>query len=228
MNLQFEPTRSFCYRFARYTAIPEIEAMEEVKSGFEFRLSTLAQKVIDKYISQEEQGIKLKKEQSDRTDTLHSLVKFYVAFRVKEQKTFVAIGDGMYRATTDADISDAELDESAIEDGDETATEFDGWLYAFSFPVLVKSDGPFPIKVGKTVGSVEDRVMVQCKGSASFDNPVILGRWQVKRVGPSELAVHNVLKARGKWRENVPGTEWFDTTVQEVQSIVEFCANNRL
>lgn len=226
MDIQFEPTRSFCYHFARYTVIPEIELMEEVKSGFEFRLSNLAQKVIDKYITEERQGTKLKKAQSDRSDTLFSLVKFYVAFQVKEQKTFVAIGEGIYRAKTDADISDAELDESAIEDGDEAATEFNGWLYAFSFPALVKVDVPFPIKVGKTVGSVEDRVMTQCKGSASFDNPVILGRWQVKRVGPAELAIHNVLKARGKWRENAPGIEWFDTTIQEVQSIVEFCASN--
>lgn len=225
MNIQFEPTRSFCYRFARYTVIPEIELMDEVKSGFEFRLSNLAQKVIDKYLTNDQQQIRLKKEQSDRTDTLHSLVKFYVAFQVKEQKSFVPLGEGIYRAQTDADISDAELEESAIEDGEEAASEFGGWLYAFSFPALIKSDVPFPIKVGKTVGSVEDRVMTQCKGSASFDNPVILGRWQVKRVGPSEMAVHNVLKARGKWRENVPGVEWFDTSIQEVESIIEFCAS---
>jgi len=37
-----------------------------------------------------------------------------------------------------------------------------------------------------------------------------------------ELAVHNVLKARGKWRENVPGTEWFDTTIAEIEEIIEF------
>lgn len=226
MTIEFEPTRSFCYRFARYTVIPEIEAMAEVKEGSEFRLSGMAQKVIDKYLSAEQQAIKLKKEQSDRTDTLHSLVKFYVAFQVKEQKTFVPTGEGMYRSTTAADISDVELEESAIDAGDETAAEFDGWLYAFSFPVLVKAEGAFPIKVGKTIGSVEDRVIAQCKGSASFDNPVILGRWQVKRVGPAELAVHNVLKTRGKWRENVPGTEWFDTTIQEIQSIIDFCASN--
>lgn len=225
MTIEFEATRSFCYRFSRYTVIPEIEAMDEVKSGLPFRLSFLAQKVIDKYLSAEQQAIKLKKEQSERTDSLHSIVKFYVAFRVKEQNSFVPLGDGMYRTTTDSDISDVELEDAAIEDGDEAAAEFDGWLYAFSFPVLVRVDAPFPIKVGKTVGNVEDRVMAQCKGSATFDNPVILGRWQVKRVGPSELAVHNVLKARGKWRENVPGIEWFDTTIQEIETIIQFCAS---
>lgn len=49
---------------------------------------------------------------------------------------------------------------------------------------------------------------------------MILGRWQVKRVGPTEKAAHNVLKARGKWRENIPGIEWFNTTPGEVESII--------
>lgn len=87
---------------------------------------------------------------------------------------------------------------------------------------MVRTDEPFPIKIGKTICDVDGRVAQQCKGAASFDNPVILGRWQVNRVGPTELAAHNVLKARGKWRENVPGFEWFNTTVAEVQSIVDF------
>jgi muconolactone delta-isomerase len=73
-----------------------------------------------------------------------------------------------------------------------------------------------------TTGTVEERVAFQCKGSATFDNPVILSRWQVNRVGATEKAAHNVLKARGKWRENIPGIEWFNTTVSEVESIIAF------
>jgi hypothetical protein len=73
-----------------------------------------------------------------------------------------------------------------------------------------------------TTGSVEDRVRLQCKGSATFDNPVILHQWKVKRVGAVESAVHNTLKSRGKWREDVPGIEWFDTTVGKIESIVKF------
>ena len=38
-------------------------------------------------------------------------------------------------------------------------------------------------------------------------------------------AVHNILKARGTWRENVPGTEWFDTTVADVERIIAFIAS---
>ena len=137
----------------------------------------------------------------------------------------IKIGEGIYRAKTAEDISELELDESSLDDGDEEAAEFEGWIYAFSFPILVRTNAPFPIKIGKTIADVDGRVAQQCKGSASFDNPVILGRWQVNRVGPTELAAHNVLKARGKWREKAPGVEWFDTTIAEVQSILEFVAS---
>lgn len=196
--------------------------MPEVTSGDNFRLTDLAQRVIDKYLTPEQQKVKVKKAQSERLEPIHSIVKFFVSFIAKEQETFVRIGDGIYRSKTAEDISDVELEESALADGDEEAAEFEGWIYAFSFPILVRTNEPFPIKIGKTIGDVDERVAQQCKGSASSDNPVILGRWQVNRVGPTELAAHNVLKARGKWRENVPGVEWFDTTISEVKSILDF------
>lgn len=225
MEIQFNPSRSFCYQFGRYTVLAEVQQMPEVTSGGEFRLTELAQRVIDKYLSPEQQQIKVKKAQSDRLEPIHSIVKFFVSFIAKEQETFIRIGEGVYRARTAEDISDVELEEVALADGDEDTAEFEGWIYAFSFPALVRSNEPFPIKIGKTIGSVEERVQQQCKGSASFDNPIILGKWQVKRVGPTELAAHNVLKARGKWRENVPGVEWFNTTTVEVKTILDFVAS---
>lgn len=226
MDIQFEATRPFCYKFGRYTVLAEVQLMREVTSGGEFRLTDLAQRVMNKYLTPEQQKIKVKKAQVERWEPIHSIVKFFVSFIAKEQETFIRIGEGIYRARTAEDISDVELEDSALADGDEEAAQFEGWIYAFSFPVLVRSNEPFPIKIGKTVGDVDGRVAQQCKGSASFDNPVILGRWQVNRVGPTELAAHNVLKARGKWRENAPGVEWFDTTVAEVHSILNFVSNS--
>lgn len=202
--------------------LAEIQAMPEVTSGGEFRLTDLAQRVIDKYLTPDQQQVKVKKAQSDRLEPIHSIIKFFVSFIAKEQETFVRLGNGVYRSRTADDISDVELEDSALADGDEDAAEFEGWIYAFSFPAIVRTSEPFPIKIGKTVGDVADRVMQQCKGSATFDNPVILGKWQVNRVGPTELATHNVLKARGKWRENVPGVEWFNTTIAEVEHILSF------
>lgn len=229
MTPSFEPTRSFCYQFGRYTVLPEIEAMPQVKQGAEFRMVDLVQEVLDRHLTPEQQQVPVKKANSDRTERLHSIVKFFASFITKETDLFVRVRPGIYRAHTadeiaaaEGDISDAQIEDAAIADGDVEAIEFDGWVYAFSFPALVRDSAPFPIKVGMTTGSVEDRVNTQCRSSASFDNPVILGRWQVRRVGPTEKAVHNTLKARGKWRENVPGLEWFDTTVAEVQAIIDF------
>lgn len=229
MQPQFEPTRSFCYQFGRYTVLAEIDEMPEVKSGAEFRMVDLVQKVLDNYLTQEQQQVRIKKANSMQTDPVHSIVKFFASFIAKENDLYVRLKPGVYRARTVDEIvaevdqiSDAQIEDAAIADGDSEAVEFDGWIYAFSFPVLVKEDVPFPIKIGMTTGAVEDRVAIQCRGSATFDNPVILGRWQVNRVGATEKAAHNVLKARGKWRENIPGTEWFNTTVQEVQSIIDF------
>ena len=88
--------------------------------------------------------------------------------------------------------------------------------------VEVGDDCSAALNIGKTIKDVEDRVAYQCKGSASFDNPVILGRWQVRRVSSVETAVHATLKSKGKWRENVPGTEWFNTTINEIETIVNF------
>jgi hypothetical protein len=229
MQSSFEPTRSFCYQFGRYTVLPEIEAMSEVKNGAEFRMVDLVQFLLDKYLTAEQQQVRIKKANSDLTEPLHSIVKFFVSFIAKEKDLFIRVRPGIYRSHTveeiaaaEEDITDAQIEDAAIADGDVEAVEFDGWIYAFSFPALVRNDARFPIKIGMTTGTVEERINMQCKGAATFDNPVILGRWQVNRVGATEKAVHNVMKARGKWRENIPGIEWFNTTVGEVESIIAF------
>lgn len=166
MEFQFEATRSFCYKFGRYTVLAEVQRLPEVTCGEEFRLTDLTQRVIEKYLSPEQQQVRVKKAQSDRLEPVHSIVKFFVSFIAKEQETFVKVGEGVCRSKTAEDISDIELDESALADGDEDTADFEGWIYAFSFPLppLVRTSEPFPIKIGKTVGDVEGRVAQQCKG----------------------------------------------------------------
>lgn len=70
MTLPFEATRSFCYQFGRYTVLPEIEAMPQVKSGDEFRLVDLVQQVLDRHLTPEQQQMAIKKENSDRLERL--------------------------------------------------------------------------------------------------------------------------------------------------------------
>ena len=202
-QLDFQPTRSFAYRLVRYTVLPEVRREVESLGDEPFLLRDIAWPIIDRLVSKEQQAIRIPRAQSSGDDSMASIVRFYVNFLAK-------------------DISEDSLVDEAINSGDEEAGEFDGWIYAFSFPSIYREKEPSPIKVGKTVGDVDARVAEQVKGSASFEQPVILGRWQAKRIGPTELAIHNVLKARGKWRENAPGREWFDTTKDEVEAIIAF------
>ena len=220
----FEPTSSWCYRFARYRAIPEILAMPEVANGQPVRLVELSRRVLDAHLTKEQQAERYRRAKANGELTVAASVKFYIPFVAQETGQLVNLGGGMFRQPIDEvtdDIEAAAVD-AGVADGVGEAADYDGWIYAFTFPAIQQPSGPFPIKVGKTAGDVESRVNGQCRQSATFENPVILGRWQVKRVGPMELAVHNVLKVRGKWRENVPGTEWFNTTIPEIEEIIMF------
>lgn len=221
-RLDFKPTRSFGYRFVRYTLLPEVDKEVAALGDEQFLLREIARPIIDRLLTKEQQDVRVPKAKSEGDDSMVAIVRFYVNFLAKGLDRYQSLGGGYFRAHTETDISEDELVDAAIESGDEDASEFNGWIYAFSFPSIVKTDGVFPIKIGKTVGDVVSRVADQVKGSASFEQPIILRTWQVKRVGPSELAIHNILKARNKWREHAPGREWFDATIAEVESIINF------
>ena len=45
--------------------------------------------------------------------------------------------------------------------------------------------------------------------------------WEVQRVAAVEDAIHSTLEARGAKR-HAPSTEWFNTTLEEIESIVKF------
>jgi T5orf172 domain len=229
MRTTFEPTKSFCYRVARYELLDQIAQEPEALSGQPFRMNNVTRRVIERNLTPEQLAIEIPAANADRIDTIYGTIRFFVQLHAKRlpNSPFIWLGDGgMYKLKEPADIEqemeDVELAATDEDDVEDAASEFDGWIYAFSFPVLVQSSAPFPIKIGKTIKDVEERVAYQCKGSASFDNPIILGRWQVKRVSSVETAIHATLKSKGKWRENVPGTEWFNTTIAEVESIVRF------
>jgi hypothetical protein len=218
----FEPTRSFAYRFVRYTVLPEVDTVVSKLNGDSFLLREIAWPILDRLLTPQQQSVQVPKANSEGSDSMSSILRFYVNFLARQLDLYQSLGKGYFRAHTEADITDAQLLDAAIDDGDEETDEYEGWVYAFSFPSIVKAGAVSPIKIGKTVGDVAARVAEQAKGSASFEQPVVLGSWKVKRVGPTELAIHNVLKARGKWRESAPGREWFDTTVVEIKTIVDF------
>jgi hypothetical protein len=229
MSIPFTPTKSYCYQVARYELLDQLTQEPEALSGQPFRMNTVAKRVIERNLTPEQLAIELRAATADRIDTIGGTIRFFVMLHAKRlpNSPFLWLGDGgMYKLKEPTDIEqemeDAELEATDDDDIENAASQFDGWIYAFSFPTLVKNEGPFPIKVGKTINDVEERVAYQCKESASFDNPVILGRWQVLRVSSVETAIHATLSSRGKWRENVPGTEWFNTTTAEIEEVVRF------
>ena len=229
MKITFQPTKSYCYNVARYELLDQLVLEPEAQSGQPFKMIAVTRRVIERNLTPEQLAIEVPAAQADRVDTVSSSIRFFVQLLAKRlpNSPFVWLGDGgMYRLKGSQDfeqeMQEVELEATDEDEIEEGQSEFNGWIYAFSFPALVNRDTSFPIKIGKTINDVEDRVAYQCKGSASFDNPIILGRWQVKRVSSVETAVHATLKSKGKWRENVPGTEWFNTTVSEIDLIVKF------
>lgn len=190
----FEVTNSWCYRFARYKALPEILTMPEVVAGEPFRLVELSQRVLETHLSFQQRTATFKRAQTGQDLSIAACVKWYIPFIAKQTGLLVRLGGGIYRLPTVEDVDQDEVEEAAIEAGEDEPDEFSGWIYAFSFAALIKEGARYPLKVGKTVVDVDARVLNQCKGSASFDVPQVMGRWQVKRVGAMELAIHNVFK----------------------------------
>lgn len=231
INTPFEPTSSWCYNFARYEAIPAILRMPEVVGGEPFLLRDLTAKFLDEHLTTEQQNMTWVRPRGDPYKVKWS-VKFYVAYLLRRTAGCLPLGSGMFRLSsaqvvaTPSEETLEQIEAEAMDDADADALEpgedLAGWIYAFSFPMIRAANGPFPIKIGKTAGDVAARVSSQCRGSALFQLPELVGSWKVERMSHTESAVHYVLKARGKWREDAPGQEWFDTTPDEIAEIVRF------
>jgi hypothetical protein len=217
MPIPFEPTRSYVYKAARYELLPRIAEIARDLGDEPFRLRDIWRPLLAETYTPEQLEIKVKKAKSDMTEKMSTIFGFYIPFLAESLKVFENLGGGMFR-----NIS---LEEEMAE-ADAVATDIDsndaGTIYAYSFPSIIRKDGKFPIKVGlTTTGDAEARVAQQCKTTCCFEFPVVMMTWQVQRVAAVEDAIHSTLEARGSKRQ-APGTEWFDTTIEEVKSIVNF------
>ena len=125
----------------------------------------------------------------------------------------------------DVDEAEAEAEDVALEENARCGCVRKLYLCVF-IPNTVRRARRFSHHIGKTVNDVQQRVLNQCKGSAIFEQPVVLAQWKVKRVGHLDLVIHKILASRGRWRENIPGTEWSNTNVAEIQSIIDFAGSN--
>jgi hypothetical protein len=111
--------------------------------------------------------------------------------------------------------------ETAVEEDEEEIADTSGIrpaVYWYTFPAYMRSDGPFPIKIGRG-NSPESRVSQQV--TSMPEKPEILGTFAHEDVGTLERALHAVLTLRGKRKKDAPGMEWFLTTPQEISQLIK-------
>lgn len=223
----FEPNASFCYRFARYHLLTEIAGEPEALNGEPFKLNNVVSRLLPQYLSEEQMAMSYPARDAEgKLNPVGTAIRFFTSLRAKRgrESPFVWLGQsGLYRLKSDGEMTQEAAEDEDEEIEEQIGVEFNGWIYAFTFPVLKREETRFPIKIGLTTAAdVETRVYGQCKGAAFFEKPEILGQWKVKRVAQVEDAIHAVLKARGRWKEDAPGDEWFYTKVDEINQILDF------
>lgn len=217
MTIPFEPTRSYVYKAARYELLPKIAEIARDSGDEPFLLRDITKRMLAETYTPEQLEIRVKKAKSDITEKISTIFGFYVPFLAENLRVFENVGGGFFKNIS-LDEELAEADAVAI---DVTSTD-PGIIYAYSFPSIIKTGAKFPIKIGlTTTGDAEARVMQQCKQTCCFEYPVILKTWEAQRVGAVEDAIHSTLAARG-FKRQAPGIEWFDTTIEEVESILKF------
>ena len=217
MTIPFEPTRSYVSNAARYELLPRIAEMARDFGDEPFLLREISKRLLTDTYSPDQLEIKVKKAKSDVTEKMSAIFGFYIPFLAENLKVFENLGGGQFRnISIEEEMAEADAVATDVESNDA------GIIYTYSFPEIMKSNGKFPIKIGlTTTGDADARVIQQCKQTCCFEYPKVLMTWEVQRVAAVEDAIHSTLEARGLKRQ-APGTEWFDTTLEEVESIIKF------
>ena len=217
MPIPFEPTRSYVYKAARYELLPRIAEIARDFGDEPFLLREISKRLLSETYTPEQLEIRIKKAESDKTEKMSAIFGFYIPFLAENLRVFENLGGGQFRnIPIDEELAEADAVATDVESNDS------GIIYAYSFPSITRKDGRFPIKVGLTMtGDAGERVTQQCKQTCCFEYPVVLKTWEVQRVAAVEDAIHSTLEARGSKRR-APGTEWFDTTPEEIETIVKF------
>jgi hypothetical protein len=215
--IPFEPTRSYVYKAARYELLPRIAEIAREFGDEPFLLREISKQLLAETYTPEQLEIRIKKAKSDATEKMSNIFGFYIPFLAENLRVFERLGGGQFRnISIDEELAEADAVATDVDSNDS------GIIYAYSFPAIMRKDGKFPIKVGLTItGNAEERVTQQCKQTCCFEYPVIIKTWAVQRVAAVEEAVHSTLEARGSKRR-APGAEWFDTTLEEIETIVKF------
>jgi hypothetical protein len=101
-----------------------------------------------------------------------------------------------------------------------------GAVYAYyfdSYKLLAEADGraTWPIKIGMSSLGFRGRIGDQ-QGTAMPERPTIAYVFRSSTPGKVERLLHAVLFLRGRWLEDVPGSEWFDANPTMIRDIVQW------
>jgi hypothetical protein len=116
-------------------------------------------------------------------------------------------------APEESNIEEIESDEEeASESGSKPS------VYWYTFPAYQSASGAFPIKVGRGIDPLS---RIRSQVTAMPEQPVVLGTYEHGDPTSLERALHSVLTLRGKRKTDTPGTEWFMTTSEEIETLIK-------
>lgn len=215
-----EYTSKFARLYGINVIVPKIKESFEYNSGKQFKLRDIAIRVLNELLTQEQQNQLVSNNDGSLKYTFENVSKFYAGRYARDNPTeFIDLNKGFFKAPLEGEVEE-QLNEELSEENSDI-----GYVYAFTYKSYIREED-YPIKIGKTVNDVEKRVLDQFKGSAMPEPPQILGKWKSSEFNQLERALHAVLKVRGKWITEASGVEWFRTSLEEIQSTIDFIEKN--
>lgn len=96
-----------------------------------------------------------------------------------------------------------------------------GYVYAYYYPGYRKNEGiDFPIKIGRSI-EYQARIETQSRATGMPEEPEVAIVWRTDKPEAAEKLLHELLKFRGKHLADAPGTEWFQTSPDEIRQVIE-------
>jgi hypothetical protein len=103
--------------------------------------------------------------------------------------------------------------------GEGSSSVYVYYLPTYREQAIQKGEKTWACKVGFTDGDPLTRVLTQAS-TALPENPRIAIILYTERARDWETAIHAILRIRGSHLTTVPGTEWFDTSPDEIMDII--------
>jgi hypothetical protein len=123
-------------------------------------------------------------------------------------------------------IKDIDTETGILLEVDKIIGMGDSTVYLYYLPIyriMAENNGEsvWPCKIGRTDRDPLERILAQA-GTALPEKPHLALIVKTKHPSYMENALHSVLKLRGKHIKQLPGSEWFLTSPDEVLELVKF------